>query len=222
VSILIIDDSKVDRIVTKVVLQKGGFDDLVMAESAVQALALLGVPEGEPELTAKQLDVILVDRQMPEMDGLEFCRTLHRDPQFHDIPIIMVTASDEEETLSRAFEAGAVDYVAKPIRSVPFLARIRLAMRLKKETDARKANEELLVQRYNVMRGANDALRNALTRIKKLPGRIPICSSCHKLCNEQGEWQYLDEYMEKNFDSEIQLSICPTCYGDRVRRIEKK
>jgi len=63
VSILIIDDSKVDRIVTKVVLQKGGFEDLITAQSAVQALALLGVPEGEPEIAANQLDVILVDRR---------------------------------------------------------------------------------------------------------------------------------------------------------------
>ncbi len=221
-SILVIDDSRVDRIVTKVVLLKGGFDDLVMAESAVQALELLGVPEGEPRVTPADIDVILVDRQMPEMDGIEFCRVLGGDKRFHDVPIIMVTASDEEETLSEAFAAGAVDYVQKPIRSVSFLARVRLAIRLKKETEARKANEELLIQRYNVMRGANEALRNALSRIKKLPGRIPICSSCHKLCNEQGEWQYLDEYMEKNFDSEIQLSICPKCYSAKVRRIEQE
>ena len=221
-SILVIDDSKVDRIVTKVVLQKGGFADLTMVESAIQALALLGVPEGDSQIAPDTVDIILVDWQMPKMDGLEFCRILHQDKRFRDVPIIMVTASDEEETLSQAFDAGAVDYVRKPIKSVAFLARVRLAMRMKKEIDARKANEELLVQRYNVMRGANEALRSALTRIKKLPGRIPICSSCHKLCNEQGEWQYFDEYMEKNYDSEIQLSICPTCYAARVHHIERK
>ncbi len=218
-SILIIDDTRVDQIVTKLVLQKGGYTDLLVASSALEAFRWMGIPEGDPAPEAENIDVICVDWQMPEVDGLEFCRVLKADVRYQDIPIIMVTGSDEEETLVHAFDAGVLDFVRKPIKSVEFLARIKVAHRLKKETDARKAQQDLLSRRYTVLANANEALRNALLRIKKLPTKVPVCSVCHKIKMGEDEWLHVDEYIRRVLEGEVQLSICPDCYRERIARI---
>jgi CheY-like chemotaxis protein len=59
-------------------------------------------------------DVVVMDAQMPRMDGFDACRALRHDPRTADLPIIMVTASSEPETASAAFDAGATDYLQKP------------------------------------------------------------------------------------------------------------
>jgi len=219
-SILVIDDTKVDRIVVKVVLQKGGFSDIVFADSGLDAFKKLGVPDGEPIEELKALEVICVDWQMPGVDGVEFCRILRGDNRYRDVPIIMVTASEEEQTLVDAFEAGATDFIRKPIKSVEFLARIRVAVRLHRETAARKAHERLLAQRFEVLKTANEALRNALSRMKKLPQHIPVCSVCHRIQDSDGAWMHIEDYIRQYLHSDLRLSICPDCYRARVRQIE--
>ena len=220
-SILVVDDTKVDRVVTKVVLKKGGFTDVVYADSGIDALAKLGIPDGEPVPELHDLEVICVDWQMPGVDGIEFCRILREDDRYRDVPIIMVTASEEEQTLVEAFEAGATDFVRKPIKSVEFLARVRVAIRLHREIAARKAHEKLLAQRFDVLQTANEALRNALARIKKLPQHLPVCSVCHKIQVDEDRWMHIEDYIREYFHSELQLSICPDCYRARIQQLEQ-
>ena len=66
----------------------------------------------------KQPDLILADIIMPEMDGFELCGRLRDEARTRHIPIIMVTADASSRTLQSAFEAGAIDYLKKPIRKV--------------------------------------------------------------------------------------------------------
>src|SRR4051794_28031026 len=66
--------------------------------------------------SAQPPDLILLDIVMPEMDGYEVCRRLKSHPVSHDIPVLFLTAQDEAEDERRGFEAGAVDYIAKPAR----------------------------------------------------------------------------------------------------------
>lgn len=70
-------------------------------------------------------DVILLDIMMPKRSGFEVCRDLKDDPQTKDIPIIMVTALNEEGDLERAKESGADDYVTKPVNKVELIDRLR-------------------------------------------------------------------------------------------------
>ncbi len=82
---------------------------------------------------------------MPEMDGIQACHQIKSNPRFLDVPIIMVTAEESTDSLKEAFEAGAIDYVNKPVNRVELAARVKSALRLKHETDRRKAREfELL------------------------------------------------------------------------------
>src|SRR5262245_27875140 len=87
-----------------------------------------------------------MDIRIPGMDGIAACRRIKAVPQLHDIPIIMVTSSDDTADLQLAFDAGAMDYLIKPPDEVELLARVRSALKLKHEMDRRKARERELLE----------------------------------------------------------------------------
>lgn len=143
--ILIVDDSPRARVLMESILRGQGYSELTSVESAEQAFALLGLESGA-EARPADFDLILMDLLMPEVDGLEACRRTKSSPRLADTPLIMVTAEDSAESLKEAFEAGAIDYVKKPVNRVELMARVKSALRLKQEMDCRKAREaELMV-----------------------------------------------------------------------------
>ncbi len=87
-------------------------------------------------------DIILLDVMMPDMDGYETCRRLKADPATRHIPVVMVTALDGREERIKGLEAGADDFVTKPIDDVVLLARMRSLTRLKSIMDELRSREE--------------------------------------------------------------------------------
>ena len=83
---------------------------------------------------------------LPDLDGREACRIIKSVDQLRDIPVIMVTALTEVEHLEKAFAAGAIDYITKPINKTELLARSRSALKLKHEMDRRKMREKKLLE----------------------------------------------------------------------------
>ncbi len=134
--IMIIDDSDVALRVMERYLTRSGYAEVVKAESAEEARELLGVGRRTGGI---EVDLIICDIAMPGTDGISFCRELKTDTFFHDIPIIIMTANADEESLEEAFEAGAMDYLTKPPRRIDLLARIRSALLLKQMMDHRKS-----------------------------------------------------------------------------------
>lgn len=89
-------------------------------------------------------DVVLLDVMMPDMDGLSVCRQLKADPTLHSIPVILVTARSDEDDVVRGLDAGADDYVVKPVNLRVLGARLRSALRAKKNQDTiAQMNREL-------------------------------------------------------------------------------
>jgi two-component system cell cycle response regulator len=82
-----------------------------------------------------ECDIVLLDVMMPDMDGFEVCRQLKNNPQTQHIPIIMVTALDHPSDRVRGLEAGADDFLTKPVSEVALIARVRSLARLKMMTD---------------------------------------------------------------------------------------
>src|SRR5580765_4891229 len=82
-----------------------------------------------------ECDIVLLDAMMPDMDGFEVCRQLKGNPLTHHIPIIMVTALDHPSDRVRGLEAGADDFLTKPVSDVALIARVRSLARLKMMTD---------------------------------------------------------------------------------------
>jgi len=104
-------------------------------------------------------DIILLDIMMPEMDGYEVCSLLKKNPLTHQIPVIFITAKDQEIDEVKGFEVGAADYINKPIRPAVTKARIRTHIAL---SDQKKALE------HQVQDQTREIYQTRLEIIKKL------------------------------------------------------
>jgi two-component system, cell cycle response regulator len=100
--------------------------DVKTAHSGPEALALCERAE---------CDIVLLDVMMPDMDGFEVCRKLKSNPATHHIPVVMVTALDQPSDRVRGLEAGADDFLTKPVTDVALVSRVRSLARLKMVTD---------------------------------------------------------------------------------------
>jgi phosphoserine phosphatase RsbU/P len=151
------DDSEDARDIMAATLASEGYDNVTFAESGNELLARLGIePVTNIELEA---DVIMLDVQMPGIDGIETCARIRADSRYQYTPILMVTSLDDIETLNQAFVAGANDYINKPFNRIELHARLRSALRLKGELDRRRARErELSGQRSGGGRLGDGAL----------------------------------------------------------------
>lgn len=124
--ILIVDDNPTNLSVLSEALSSAGYRFRVAVDGAA-ALAL--VERNQPGL-------ILLDVQMPVMDGFETCRRLKENPTTQAIPIIFMTALTDTESKTEGFSLGAVDYIPKPFDQQEVLARVRVHLQLKQLTES--------------------------------------------------------------------------------------
>ncbi|MGH9649230.1 MAG: HD domain-containing phosphohydrolase, partial [Terriglobales bacterium] len=123
--VLIVDDEEATRHVLSRLLGTAEFE-VVTAESAAEARAM--VDEAPP-------DVILLDVMMPGKDGFEFCRELKQDARTRLIPVVLLTGLSRRADRVQGIEAGADDFLSKPIYQEELLARVRSLIKLKEFTD---------------------------------------------------------------------------------------
>jgi two-component system cell cycle response regulator len=123
--VLVVDDVPANVKLLEARLSAEYFD-VVTASGGEEALAICERAE---------CDLVLLDVMMPDMDGFEVCRRLKCNPQTHHIPVVMVTALDQPSDRVRGLEAGADDFLTKPVSDVALIARVRSLARLKLMTD---------------------------------------------------------------------------------------
>lgn len=123
--ILVVDDNQLnlDLLNARLTME---YYEVVTAVNGRQALDLL---QAEP------FDIVLLDVMMPGMDGFEVCRRIKGDPATMDLPVVMVTALDQAEDRVTGLEAGADDFLTKPVNEMQLLARVKSLVRLKLLTD---------------------------------------------------------------------------------------
>jgi DNA-binding response OmpR family regulator len=122
--ILVVDDDEVIRSMLKVFLE----DDyeVICADNSIEGLRLA---QFEP------FDLILLDVQMPIFDGRDLCESLKEDPATSDIPIIFISALSSTEDQVKCFQAGAADFVGKPLIEEIVQARVKVHIELKQQRD---------------------------------------------------------------------------------------
>lgn len=130
--ILVVDDTPSNIQTIASVLKEHGYQ-ISVATDGKQALGVL---------ERVRPDLILLDVEMPEMDGFETCRRIKEHPDLRQIPIIYLTGKTEAEDIVRGFELGAVDYVGKPFNSHELLARVNTHLTIDR---LNRENERLLL-----------------------------------------------------------------------------
>ncbi|MDF2854606.1 MAG: fused response regulator/phosphatase [Neobacillus sp.] len=148
--IVIVDDNKTNLMIVEKILRKAGYNNLLMLTSAKKLYQYLQLDESKS--AEVPVDLILMDMMMPEIDGIEACRTVLASERYSDLPIIFVTAMGDSNKMAEAMDAGALDYVMKPINKVELLARIRSVLRLKLEKDRRKENDRRIRNELDLAR----------------------------------------------------------------------
>lgn len=102
--ILVVDDEADSLEIMRMILENAGYD-VQTASNGQEALS---------KINEQKLDLIFLDVKMPKMDGKELCRKLKRDPETAKIPVVLHSASGNEQTRARAIEAGADGFMFKP------------------------------------------------------------------------------------------------------------
>ncbi len=151
-TVLVVDDEPYGFDVIEAHLYREGYN-LIYVSSGIEALN---------RLDSIEPDVILLDVMMPQMDGIEVCQKIKSDQYWKHIPIIMVTALSSKEDLARSLDAGADDFVTKPVSGVELRARVRSMLRIKQQYDELEATMQLREDLSNMI--VHD-LRNPLTTI---------------------------------------------------------
>jgi two-component system sensor histidine kinase/response regulator len=151
-TILIVDDTPANLSVLVDTLSEAGYQ-LMVAEDGEDALA---------QTAHTRPDLILLDVMMPGLDGFETCARLKASADTRDIPVIFITALNETGEKVRAFGAGAVDYITKPIQHEEALARIGTHLTIRR---LRQKLEQQLTLTERFMRIASHDLRNPLCLI---------------------------------------------------------
>src|SRR5438552_12374930 len=131
--VLVVDDVELNVRLLAAKLASEYFE-VLSADNGATALAM-----AEAELP----DIILLDVMMPRMDGFEVCRRLKANPRTTDIPVVMVTALSDVADRLRGLEAGADDFLTKPVSDIALFARVRSLVRMKRMMDELRLREEV-------------------------------------------------------------------------------
>jgi two-component system, cell cycle response regulator len=131
--ILVVDDVEVNVRLLEAKLSAEYFNVL----TALDGFAALRIAKDE------RPDIILLDVMMPRLDGFEVCRRLKADPETHDIPVVMVTALSEAADRLRGLEAGADDFLTKPVNDIALFARVRSLVRLRRMMEEWRHREDI-------------------------------------------------------------------------------
>jgi len=162
--VLVVDDTAVARLLADDVLSTAGID-VIEAESGEQALA---------RAAEFRIDAFLLDIKLPDVNGIELCRSLRAMEGYRNTPIIFVTALDQREVLQWAIEAGADDFIQKPLHAM--VLRRRLANLLQKAAAMRQAElMRLSLLRYVSPRTEQAARAFATSGQLPAPRRQEIC-----------------------------------------------
>jgi class 3 adenylate cyclase len=148
-TILIADDNPVNRLLLGRGLEQQGHT-VVFAEHGRQALDLL---------RTRHFDLMLLDVEMPELDGYQVLAELKVDPHLRDLPVIVTSALDELDGVATCIEMGAEDYLTKPVNPVLLNARIRASLEKKRLRDQQRE----LISKFATKEVAEDLLTSGFS-----------------------------------------------------------
>ena len=185
---LIADDDLVTAAAISASVSGWGFD-VVVAHDGLDAMHQL-MAHPPPELA-------IVDWEMPGLDGPEICRRIRADAARDRLYLLLLTARSSPTDIVAGLEAGADDYLVKPVNLSELRARLHVGVRVAtlQERLANKVAE----------------LQATLDKVRQLRGLLPICSYCKRIRNDENYWERVEVYVTEHSDAKFTHGICPSC-----------
>ncbi|MDX9720566.1 MAG: response regulator transcription factor [Myxococcota bacterium] len=186
--ILVAEDDRTSRDLLLLLLERAGHEVVVTVDGR-QAWNAAQAPDA-PKL-------LILDWMMPELSGPELCKRLRALSVESPPYIILLTALSEKRYVAEGLDAGANDYLSKPVDPLELRARVDVGERMLKL-------HEQLVKR-------NQELQDAMTQIRTLHGIIPICCHCKRILDDHKYWRRIEEYITEHTDALFSHDLCPEC-----------
>jgi len=179
VAVLVVDDDPVSRAQLGALAQAAGYS-VSTAQNGAEAWDFLQLA---------RVPVVISDWYMPELDGPELCRRIRARRTGAYVYFILVTSRGGKQQYLAGMDAGADDFIAKPVDPDELRARLTVAERIL-------------------------GLRHELQQLEVL---LPICSYCKRIRNDNEEWEQLETYIERRFEAQLSHGICPECYVTHIQ-----
>jgi class 3 adenylate cyclase/CheY-like chemotaxis protein len=180
-TVLVVDDQPANLRLLDAILTPRGYD----VRRAASGEEALGVVE------ADEVDLVLLDIVMPGMDGYEVCRRIRGDSESAYLPVVMLTASGDEQKI-KALEAGADDFLTKPIDQSELLARVASLARVKRYQDTIKKQAEQLAEWNHELETRVEAQVFQLQRLERL--RRFLAPQLAELVVDSGDESFLESH----------------------------
>ena len=162
--VLVIEDDQTQRQLLTRVLEKASYE-------------AIGVGDGETGLRAiveHQPDLVLLDLNLPRLDGFEVCRRLRADPLTATLPVIVLTGHTSVDDMVRALDAGADDFITKPFQQVELLARMRSAFRLRRAMTSLERAAQIVAALSNAVEAKDATLLHHCRWLARHAARVAV------------------------------------------------
>ncbi len=160
--------------------------------------------EGMKSIVTFEPDLVISDWMMPEVDGLELCQSVKTGLGENAPYFILLTAKGEINDRLLGLETGADDYLVKPCDQGELMARVRAGLRI-------VLLSKQLRQTIAELRVANTELAAMKDAPARLIEKLPMCSVCRNVRDDDGTWQALDVYLLERELADFTHGICPEC-----------
>lgn len=177
-NILIAEDDATSCVLLRKLLEKWGHN-VASAENGRVALDVY---------QTRDFRVVISDWSMPEMDGVELCQAIRSCGRKDYCYFILLTARSEKENLISGLDAGADDYLVKPVHPEELRARLKVAERIL-------------------------AMQSDLRQLREI---LPICAWCKSLRNDEQHWLSVESYIASHDGVELTHSMCPDCFEKQL------
>ncbi len=191
--VLVADDDRTTTMILAAALKRWHCEVTVVADGAA----------AWEHLTSARPGLAILDWMMPSVDGPTLCRRIRADEDLAGMYVLLLTSRDSRADLVAGLDAGADDYLTKPVDREELRARVHVGMRV---AGLQTHLQERVVE-----------LQEALSQVTRLEGLLPICSYCKNIRSDGDSWQQMEQYIAEHSDAQFSHGICPSCY-ERVKR----
>lgn len=202
--LLIVDDKIGNLVALEAILEDLEDIEFIRASSGLEAL----------EASLKhEFALILIDVQMPEMDGFETIEMLKKTKRGRYVPVIFVSAIYKDDYYKiQGVKSGGVDFITKPVVDEILLGKVKIFLELYRQKQELNA---LVLE-----------LQTTLENVKQLQGLVPICANCKQIRDDSGYWGTVENYISKNSEVVFSHTVCDDCmeklYPESYKRILEK